>query len=79
VIYSYIMGNKQAQPMMTELLREALRDCESVRAVARATGVAQPSLVWFLAGKQSLRLDNADALARYFGIRVSRPQQRRKE
>ena len=53
---------------MTQLLREALAECESLRAVERATGVKNPSLVRFLAGKQSLRLDKADVLAEYFGI-----------
>ena len=72
------MRNKQAQPTMTGLLRDALAEVESVRAVARATGVAQPCLVRFLAGKQSLRLDIADRLAAYLGIEVRRLRERRK-
>lgn len=63
---------------MTELLREALAECESLRAVERATGVKNPSLVRFLAGKQSLRLDKADALAKHFGIECKRPPRKRK-
>lgn len=73
-----IMSNTPTQPMMTELLREALAACESVRAVSRATGIPQPSLSLFLRGVQSLRLDSADTLARYFGIEVRRPRKRRK-
>jgi hypothetical protein len=65
------MKRKRKKPTMTELLREALAECESLRAVERATGVKNPSMVRFLAGKQSLRLDKADALAEHFGI-VSR-------
>jgi len=73
------MRNTQAQPAMTELLREALAECESVRAVTRATGVAQACLSRFLAGKQSLRLDMADRLARYFGIVSRRPKRRQRK
>ena len=65
------MRNAQAQVTISGLLLEALAEVESVRAVARATGVPQPCLVRFMAGRQSLRLDNAEALAAYFGI-VSR-------
>lgn len=79
MIERYIMSKKQAEPMMTELLLEALRDCESLRGVGRATGVPQPCLSRFLAGKGSLRLDNADALARHFGIKVVRPRGRQRK
>jgi len=61
---------------MTELLREVLAEADSLRGVERETGVKNPSLVRFLNGAQSLRLDMADRLARHFGI-VSR-QTRRK-
>ena len=57
---------------MTELLRQALAEVESVRAVARETGIQQASLVRFLRGEQSLRLDKADILVAYFGIEVRR-------
>lgn len=61
---------------MTELLREALAGADSLRAVERATGVKNPSLVRFVQGKQSLRLDMADRLAAYFGIEC-RPTRRK--
>lgn len=57
---------------MTELLKEALSEAESLRAVERATGVKNPSMVRFLQGKQSLRLDMADRLAEYLGIESRR-------
>lgn len=64
---------------MTELLRDALADRkEAFRAIEAATGVPNPSLVRFLAGKQSLRLDLADRLAAYFGIEVRRSREGRK-
>ena len=57
---------------MTELLRESLNDAESIRAVARATGLNQASLVRFVNNQQSLRLDLADRLAKHFGIECRR-------
>jgi len=57
--------NKQT---MTELLRRALKKCESLNSVHKATGVHRPALAKFRDGKQSLRLDLADKLAAYFGI-----------
>lgn len=53
---------------MTKLLQEALAKADSVRAVAKATGLKHPSLIRFMRGDQSLRLDLADKLADYFGI-----------
>ena len=57
---------------MTELLKQALSEADSLRGVERATGVKNPSLVRFLQGKQSLRLDLADKLAAHFGIKSRR-------
>ena len=57
---------------MTQLLREALAEAESLRAVERATGVKRQSMMKFLRREQSLRLDKADVLAAYFGIEVKR-------
>jgi len=66
----------KAKKTMTELLKQALSETESLRGVERATGVKNPSLVRFLQGKQSLRLDLADKLAVFFGIECR--QKRRK-
>ena len=60
------MPNK-AKKTMTELLKQVLAEADSLRAVERATGVKNPSLVRFLQDKQSLRLDLADKLAEHFG------------
>ncbi len=68
------MRKAQAKTTMTDALRRALADCESVRAVSRATGVPQCSLSRFVTGKQSLRLDMADRLAEYFGVEVHPPR-----
>ena len=57
---------------MTGLLREALKGADSLYAVAKASGVQKASLLRFLRGDQSLRLDLADKLAAYFGIECRR-------
>lgn len=55
-------------PTMTDLLRTSLENCDSLRAVARATGTQHQALMRFRNGTQSLRLDLADRLAAHFGI-----------
>ena len=61
---------------MTELLRESLREADSIRAVAKVTGLDHSSLVRFVNGEQSLRLDLADELAAHFGIVPQRSRHR---
>lgn len=58
---------------MTEWLRESLQEAESLNGVAVATGVQKASLIRFVSGRQSLRLDLADKLAQHFGIKVVGP------
>lgn len=53
---------------MTELLRAALAEAPSLREVERETGVKRQSMMKFMRGEQSLRLDIADKLALYFCI-----------
>ena len=67
---------RKAKKTMTELLKQALSEVDSLRGVERATGVKNPSLVRFLQGKQSLRLDLADKLSEHLGIECR--QMRRK-
>ncbi|MBM4039770.1 MAG: helix-turn-helix transcriptional regulator [Planctomycetes bacterium] len=66
---------RAATETMSEALKKALGAAdESLRGIARATGVCQPCLSRFLAGQGTLRLDSADRLARHFGIRVVGPE-----
>jgi plasmid maintenance system antidote protein VapI len=44
-------------------------------ALERATGVKRASIMRFLRGEQSLRLDMADRLAAYFGLEL-RPKRK---
>lgn len=61
---------------MTELLRQAILEAPSFLGVETATGVKRQSLMKFVRGEQSLRLDMADRLAAHFGI-TSRRERRK--
>jgi plasmid maintenance system antidote protein VapI len=66
-------------PSLEDLLREALvARPVAFRTIEAATGVPNPVLCRFVAGKQTFRLDSADKLARYFGIRILPPKPARK-
>lgn len=71
------MPNKKSEPetSLTQLLQEALTNAESIRLVAREAGVHHASLLRFLRGDRTLRLDKAEALMNYFGIRVVRDKE----
>jgi len=71
------MAKRANKLTMSELLRQELRDADSLYGVAKATGVHKASLIRFLRGETSLRLDIADALAEYFGLEL-KPTRRRK-
>ncbi len=54
---------------MTELLKRAIASSGlTFTDIQRATGVQRASLLRFMRGETSLRLDKADDLAEYFGI-----------
>lgn len=61
---------------MTELLRDALAKAGSFYPIEAATGVKRQSMMKFVRGEQSLRLDTADKLAAYFGIECRRVRRR---
>ena len=61
---------------MTELLRQAIAESDSFRAIETATGVKRQSLMKFVRGEQSLRLDMADKLAAHFGIESRRTRRK---
>jgi len=46
-------------------------------AIERATGVKRASIMRFLRGERSLRLDVADRLAAYFGLGLRRVRKKR--
>jgi hypothetical protein len=62
---------------ISEGLRDALaKSGMSYYAIERATGVSRPSIIYFMRGEKTIRLNIADRLADYFRLEV-RP--RRKE
>jgi plasmid maintenance system antidote protein VapI len=64
---------------ISDVLRQVVRDSGvALKALERETGVQRASLSRFLAGRQSLRLDAADRLAAYFGLRLLRPEKKGK-
>jgi plasmid maintenance system antidote protein VapI len=63
---------------MTDALRRVIADSGlSHNALAAKTGVQRMSIVRFLNGSQSLRLDAADKLAAFFGLEVVQRKQRK--
>ena len=57
---------------MTVVLLRALKESrQSLYAIAKATGVHKTALGRFVAGKQSLRLDIADKLAKHLGLELT--------
>jgi len=65
------MMNKQP---MTEALKRAIESSGmNFKALERETGVTRQSLMAFMKGERSIRLDIADKVANYFGLSVGRP------
>jgi plasmid maintenance system antidote protein VapI len=58
------------QPI-TDALRQAIETSGlSIKALERETGVSRQSMMHFMRGTRTLRLDIADKLATYFGITI---------
>ena len=58
---------------MTDVLRKTIAASGmSNKGLARETGVARPSIIRFMRGEQSLRLDGADKLAAYFRLALKK-------
>jgi transcriptional regulator with XRE-family HTH domain len=65
------MGKRTLEPTMTEVLRAAIQGSGVTRyRIAKDTGITEPSLSQFVQGAASLRLDKADVLAAYLGLRL---------
>jgi plasmid maintenance system antidote protein VapI len=61
---------------MSETLKRAITESGLARiAIERATGVKRASIMRFLRGETSLRLDMADRLADFFGLEL-RPKRK---
>jgi plasmid maintenance system antidote protein VapI len=63
---------------MTDLLRQTIADSGvPLLVLQRETGVKRASMTRFIRGETSLRLDKADALADYFGLKLVKGRKRR--
>jgi plasmid maintenance system antidote protein VapI len=66
----FTVRTSKSRPL-TSVIKQAIADSESsFKALERATGVKRQSLMKFMAGEQSLRLDMADKLAAHFDLRL---------
>jgi plasmid maintenance system antidote protein VapI len=61
---------KPDSPITDVLRRTVIESGMSYKALSRETGVARASIQRFIDGRQSLRLDMADRLARFFGLEL---------
>jgi plasmid maintenance system antidote protein VapI len=60
--------NREESPI-SDLLRRTIAESNvPLKALERETGVSRASIMRFVRGSQSLRLDMADRLAAYFGL-----------
>src|SRR5262245_39063489 len=71
-----VMGRKarDGPPGLAEQLRQAVRACGlSLNQLARETGLHQAQLSRFLRGERSMRLEAAEKLCEYLGLRLTGP------
>src|SRR4051794_1845080 len=67
------MRKSEPPSTTTDVLRRAIVESgTSHKALSRETGVARASIMRFVRGDQSLRLDMADRLAAYFGLELTK-------
>lgn len=69
--YKSTMSKSNPKPTITEVLQAAIENSGLTRyRIAADTGIEETSLLRFMAGETSLRLDKADVLARYLGLQL---------
>ncbi len=65
------MSKSKQKPTMTAAIKTAIEESGVSRyEISKATGILQTSLSRFMRGETSLRLDKADVLADYLGLRL---------
>ena len=66
------MRKKETEAPISDLLRRTIAERGvPYLTLERETGVVRTSIMRFVRGETSLRLDKADALAAYFGLELS--------
>ncbi len=78
-LHSYIISLMPGMDGVSDVLQETIAESGlSLYRISLDTGVVKTSLMRFMRGETSLRLDKADALAEYFGLElVKRTRKRR--
>ena len=67
----YKANMSKAKSTMTKILRATIRDSGlSAYRISKDTGLVVTSIIRFVQGETSLRLDKADVLAEYFGLNL---------
>ena len=65
------MSKSKPKPTMTNILITAIKESGLTRyRIAKDTGIDEAALMRFVRGETSLRLDRADVLAAYLGLRL---------
>jgi transcriptional regulator with XRE-family HTH domain len=65
------MSTSKTQPTLTDVLKAAIqRSGLTVYRIGKATGIDTANLGRFVRGELSIRLDKADRLAEYLGLRL---------
>jgi transcriptional regulator with XRE-family HTH domain len=66
------MSKSRPQTTLTDVLRAAIERSDLTRyRIAKETGIPEGNLGRFLRGDMSIRLDKADRLAAYLGLRLT--------
>lgn len=67
------MNASQSSTAISDVLRRAIAESGiAYKALERETGVTRASVMRFVRGDQSLRLDMADRLAAYLGLSLQK-------
>lgn len=65
------MSNRKLQSNLSDVLRAAIRQCGlTPYRISKDTGLVVTSIIRFVEGETSLRLDKADVLAEYLGLEL---------
>jgi plasmid maintenance system antidote protein VapI len=71
LVIIHTMNARHSESPISDLLRRTIVESGvSYNALQRETGVTRASIMRFVRGSQSLRLDRADRLAEFFGLEL---------
>ncbi len=67
------MSKSKPRLTMTDVLKQAIQESGlTLYRIAKETGIVGTSLLRFMQGETSLRLDKADVLAEYLGLELTK-------